>query len=144
MMELNKQTENFQVNTIRNFYKFHARFYQATRWSFLFGRRRLIQAINLPSIGQSTLLEVGCGTGHNLKFLASHFPNLKLFGVDISPDMLRVASRNLNHLFAPDTFSGKTICPGQLDFAGKTGCYPVLLLPDYDQSRMGSCASTGI
>jgi S-adenosylmethionine-diacylgycerolhomoserine-N-methlytransferase len=40
------------------------------------------------------LLEVGCGTGHNLRFLAKNHPNLRLIGVDVSPDMLAQASKS--------------------------------------------------
>jgi S-adenosylmethionine-diacylgycerolhomoserine-N-methlytransferase len=39
------------------------------------------------------VLEVGCGTGHNLKRLAALMPEVNLVGVDVSPDMLKRASR---------------------------------------------------
>lgn len=84
-----------QVNTLRNYYKLHARIYQATRWIFLFGRRRIVHALKLPMLSEKTLLEVGCGTGHNLSTLVRYYPNLHLVGLDISPDMLAVAARKL-------------------------------------------------
>jgi len=84
-----------QANTIRNYYKWHARLYQATRWTFLFGRDRIINALELPMFSEKTVLEVGCGTGHNLKKLARYYLNLQLIGVDISPHMLQVATRKM-------------------------------------------------
>lgn len=84
-----------QVKTVRNYYKLHARIYQATRWTFLFGRRRIVHALKLPMLSDKTLLEVGCGTGHNLRTLVRYYPNLQLIGLDISPDMLAVAAKKL-------------------------------------------------
>jgi S-adenosylmethionine-diacylgycerolhomoserine-N-methlytransferase len=84
-----------QVSRIRNFYRFHARIYEATRWAFLFGRHRLIRHLNLERFSNKTVLEVGCGTGHNLLRLAANYPNLQLIGLDISPEMLRIASKRL-------------------------------------------------
>lgn len=86
---------NPQANTIRNYYKWHARLYQATRWTFLFGRDRIINALGLPMFSEKTVLEVGCGTGHNLKKLARYYLNLQLIGLDISPHMLQVATKKM-------------------------------------------------
>ena len=91
----NPEAENTQVKTIRSYYQLHAKLYQATRWSFLFGRRRVIDALNLPMMSEKTVLEVGCGTGHNLSNLAKYHPLLQMIGVDISPEMLKVASKRL-------------------------------------------------
>jgi S-adenosylmethionine-diacylgycerolhomoserine-N-methlytransferase len=74
------------------FYRYHAHIYQATRWSFLFGRETLIQKLKLPLTNNLHLLEIGCGTGHNLSNLAEKYPNMRLTGVDISPEMLQVAT----------------------------------------------------
>jgi SAM-dependent methyltransferase len=40
----------------------------------------------------SVILDVGCGTGHHVANLASK--NMKVFGIDISPDMIKKAKEN--------------------------------------------------
>jgi S-adenosylmethionine-diacylgycerolhomoserine-N-methlytransferase len=97
-MEITDQShelESTQVRNIRNYYQVHARLYQATRWSFLFGRKTILRLLNLPVFSDKTVLEVGCGTGYNLSRLAKFHLNLRLIGVDISPEMLRIASKRL-------------------------------------------------
>ncbi|MFN0216845.1 MAG: class I SAM-dependent methyltransferase [Saprospiraceae bacterium] len=94
---LNQSTEPTiaQIDTIRNYYQLHAKLYQATRWSFLFGRKQIVQAMQLPMFTDKTILEVGCGTGHNLSYLLNHYPNVQVIGLDISPDMLKLAAKKL-------------------------------------------------
>lgn len=78
------------LTPIERYYRFHARIYDATRWSFLFGRAALIErAAKLPS--PIRVLEVGCGTGKNLIHLARRFPNASITGVDLSDVMLDLA-----------------------------------------------------
>lgn len=79
---------------IERYYRFHARVYDATRWSFLFGRSAIIQK-HLTQHNPSHILEVGCGTGKNLVTLCQYFPTADLVGIDISADMLKQARRNL-------------------------------------------------
>ena len=79
---------------LERYYRFHARIYDATRWSFLFGRARLIErvaALHTPR----NILEIGCGTGRNLARLARRFPDARLTGLDLSADMLACARRYL-------------------------------------------------
>jgi len=82
-----------QPSTIRNYYRVQASVYDATRWSFLFGRNKLLAQLPIESFQETTLLEVGCGTGRNLRILAKRHPNLRLTGVDVSPDMLTRAEK---------------------------------------------------
>ncbi|GAB4499214.1 MAG: class I SAM-dependent methyltransferase [Saprospiraceae bacterium] len=82
-----------QQDTMRNYYRWHAAVYDATRWTFLFGRKRILRRLPIAENISQTLLEVGCGTGHNLRFLAKYHPNLHLLGLDVSPDMLARTSR---------------------------------------------------
>ena len=80
------------LTAIERYYRFHSRIYDATRWSFLFGRDALIkQAAKL--IAPARVLEVGCGTGKNLLHLARRFPNAFITGVDLSDTMLDVAQK---------------------------------------------------
>jgi SAM-dependent methyltransferase len=82
---------------LRRYYALHARLYDATRWTFLFGRTRLIGAI-ARRLEPRHILEIGCGTGVNLARLATRFPNARLGGWDGSPDMLARARRRLGVL----------------------------------------------
>jgi len=83
-----------QISRLQGFYRVQARIYDWSRWCFLFGRRQLLRRISAEMTPRS-VLEVGCGTGANLKYLAQRFPAASLTGVDLSPDMLRVAERKL-------------------------------------------------
>ena len=76
---------------MRQYYRWHAAIYDATRWSFLFGRTALLD--NLPAADRLTVVEIGCGTGFNLRRLAKKHPEWQLTGIDVSPDMLAQASQ---------------------------------------------------
>lgn len=81
-------------SALQGYYALHAKIYDATRWSFLFGRERILQrvaAINTPK----RILEVGCGTGRNLLSLRRKFPLADITGVDLSSDMLQVAQEKV-------------------------------------------------
>ncbi len=81
---------------IQKYYRLHAPIYNATRWSFLFGRRSLINMI--PDSSHSPrILEVGCGTGNNIRHLKNKFPAAKIVGIDISEKMLSAARKNVGH-----------------------------------------------
>lgn len=76
---------------MRRYYRIHAAVYDATRWAFLFGRKKILQY--LPDGNDRLIVEVGCGTGYNLKRLMRRNPDWQLIGIDVSPDMLARASR---------------------------------------------------
>jgi S-adenosylmethionine-diacylgycerolhomoserine-N-methlytransferase len=80
---------------LERYYKLHARIYDATRWSFLFGRSLLIKQI-ARHIHPCRILEIGCGTGKNLVALSRHFPDADLTGLDLSKEMLELASKRLS------------------------------------------------
>ena len=86
------EPSNLQTQAMRSYYRFQSRIYDATRWSFLFGRRRILDKMQ-PLPAGSTMLEVGCGTGYNLRSLARRHPQAQLTGIDISADMIRIAGR---------------------------------------------------
>ncbi len=82
---------------LTGYYRLHSRIYDATRWSFLFGRSALID--KLPSMSSPRrILEIGCGTGSNLARLGHLFPQAEVTGLDLSKDMLRCARRKLPRL----------------------------------------------
>lgn len=75
------------------YYRFHARIYDATRWSFLFGRSRILKLTAALAPGPIRILEIGCGTGRNLIELAELFPEAQITGIDLSETMLAIARR---------------------------------------------------
>ncbi len=89
-------TKEVQWQDMKSYYAFQAKIYDATRWTFLYGRNTIIQKIPLDRQKPWNILEVGCGTGVNLRKLAKVFPKAKLKGIDISGDMLRQAEKNLS------------------------------------------------
>lgn len=80
---------------LARYYRWHARIYDATRWSFLFGRNALIRALALDANPPRNILEIGCGTGDNLLRLARQFPEAAVTGLDLSTDMLARARHKL-------------------------------------------------
>ncbi|KPJ92969.1 MAG: hypothetical protein AMJ53_08310 [Gammaproteobacteria bacterium SG8_11] len=86
-----------QNKALQHYYKSHSRIYDATRWSFLFGRKAIIEQLAVKT-NPRRILEVGCGTGKNLGLLANRFSQAQIIGVDVSTDMLNVAKRKLNNL----------------------------------------------
>ena len=88
------QAANAQA--LKRYYRLHAKVYDATRWSFLFGREKIIELASKNSQPKS-ILEVGCGTGRNLSALAKAFPEANITGVDLSSDMLEIADKKLQH-----------------------------------------------
>lgn len=81
------------MRNIENYYRLHARIYDATRWSFLFGRGTILELARAAKPNPARILEVGCGTGRNLIHLARLFPKAHITGVDLSSAMLAVAER---------------------------------------------------
>ncbi|ARM13175.1 MULTISPECIES: class I SAM-dependent methyltransferase [Rhizobium] len=81
-------------------YRYQRHIYDLTRKYYLLGRDSTIRNLDVPDGG--TLLEVGCGTGRNMAFAHRHFPTAKLFGLDISQEML---------ISARKTFATKATIP---------------------------------
>lgn len=83
------------TTAVQRFYKFHALIYDKTRWMILHGRRGAAEQMGLR--GDSSVLEVGCGTGLNFRFVQERIDpqRSKLVGLDFSQDMLRVAEKRV-------------------------------------------------
>jgi len=67
--------------------------YDFTRKYYLLGRDRLIRRLDPPA--GSRVLEIGCGTARNLIVAARTYPDVRLFGIDISGEMLETARRGV-------------------------------------------------
>ena len=68
-----------RLQAIDRYYRVHARIYDQTRWTFLFGREDLMRRL-AATLNPERLLEVGCGTGKNLLELGRLFPRARLSG----------------------------------------------------------------
>lgn len=70
-------------------YRGQRHIYDFTRKYYLFGRDTLIAGLDArPGM---RVLEVACGTGRNLAKVARAWPGVRLFGLDISSEMLKSA-----------------------------------------------------
>ncbi|MGV6809401.1 MAG: class I SAM-dependent methyltransferase [bacterium] len=83
-----------QSSRMEAYYRFHAKIYNATRWSFLFGRKPLLKHL-AQHYQPKRILEIGCGTGQNLLRLRQYFPQAHIVGLDASETMLAVAQKQL-------------------------------------------------
>lgn len=92
--KFDQQSSEEQTQYMEQYYKLQSKIYDATRWSFLFGRKRIIRDLPLSKKRTSRILEVGCGTGYNLVRLAKQFPNAELIGLDVSSDMTALSEKN--------------------------------------------------
>ena len=77
-------------SSLQQYYRLHAGIYDATRWSFLFGRKQALELVD--GTPPTRILEVGCGTGANIEKLCRMFPRAEVTGVDLSAPMLEQAS----------------------------------------------------
>ena len=68
-------------------------FYDVTRAYYLLGRDPMLDGLKVPQNG--SVLEVGCGTGRNLAGVARRFATARLFGFDISKEMLASAETSM-------------------------------------------------
>lgn len=70
-------------------YRGQRHIYDFTRKYYLFGRDTLITGLTArPGM---RVLEVACGTGRNLAKIAKAWPGVRLYGLDISAEMLKSA-----------------------------------------------------
>ena len=74
-------------------YRYQRYVYDASRKYYLLGRDRLLDELEVPEGG--TVLEVACGTGRNLIKAARRYPDAKLYGFDISQEMLASARSSI-------------------------------------------------
>jgi S-adenosylmethionine-diacylgycerolhomoserine-N-methlytransferase len=74
-------------------YRHQRHVYDLTRRYYLFGRDRLLRELQPPPGGR--VLEIGCGTARNLLAARALYPTARLFGIDISLEMLDTAQQAL-------------------------------------------------
>jgi S-adenosylmethionine-diacylgycerolhomoserine-N-methlytransferase len=71
-------------------YRRQRHFYDLSRKFYLLGRDEAIARLR-PAPGHK-VLEIGCGTGRNLIKAAQAYPQARLFGLDVSREMLATAA----------------------------------------------------
>lgn len=82
-------------SAVQRFYRYHAYVYDSTRWMILHGRRQAARQLQLRP--ESRVLEVGCGTGLNFRYVLDHLDPVKgrCLGLDFSADMLNQARKRV-------------------------------------------------
>src|ERR1700688_648640 len=70
-------------------YRRQRHIYDGTRRYYLLGRDQMISGLR-PDAGAS-VLEIGCGTGRNLVLGSRLYPSARIFGIDVSTEMLTSA-----------------------------------------------------
>jgi S-adenosylmethionine-diacylgycerolhomoserine-N-methlytransferase len=115
-------------------YKGQRHIYDFTRKYYLFGRDTLIEGLNArPGM---RVLEVACGTGRNMAKVRKSWPGVRLFGLDISEEMLKNARRALGEdavLAAGDAcaFDAKALL-GEDGFDRIILSYSLSMIPDWE------------
>lgn len=74
-------------------YRWTRHVYDGTRKYYLLGRDQMLNA--MAERPASAVLEIGCGTARNLRYLAGRAPQHALYGMDASNEMLDTARRSL-------------------------------------------------
>ncbi|TNB47972.1 class I SAM-dependent methyltransferase [Martelella lutilitoris] len=118
MAEAQETTGN-QAEAMDAMYRYQRHIYDLTRKYYLFGRDRMIEGLAVPEGG--AVLEVACGTGRNLRKIAARYPEARLYGLDISEEMLISARANFVGCDAPPLFLAADACrfaPASFGVAG--------------------------
>lgn len=130
-----------QKSAMDRMYRMQRHIYDFTRAYYLLGRDQLIDHLTPPN--QGTVLEIGCGTGRNIIKSAMRYPHAKLYGFDISDEMLKsalaaVSRSDLSHrvkLAQGDalTFNGhKTFSQEKFDRIYFS--YTLSMIPDWEKA----------
>ncbi len=120
--------------------------YDLTRKYYLLGRDRLIRRLDVPPDG--SVLEIGCGTGRNLALVARRYRQARLFGLDISAEMLKHALRHVSgaRLARADAthFDAQALF-GQRQFDRVFISYSLSMIPGWEQAldQAARCVSPG-
>ncbi|MCG5482437.1 MAG: methyltransferase domain-containing protein [Sinorhizobium meliloti] len=95
-----QEAENNHARLMDRMYRYQRYIYDFTRKYYLFGRDTLIRDLQAPP--GASVLEIGCGTGRNLAMIGELYPEARLFGLDISAEMLVTARSKLKRHGRPD------------------------------------------
>lgn len=117
-------------------YRGQRHIYDFTRKYYLFGRDTLIAG--LAAAPGMRVLEVACGTGRNLAKIGRAWPGTRLYGIDISSEMLKSARSALGAearlgegdacAFAPEPLLGEPA------FERIVLSYSLSMIPDWERA----------
>ncbi|WP_320202422.1 class I SAM-dependent methyltransferase [Agrobacterium rosae] len=134
------------ANLMDRMYRNQRHIYDITRKYYLLGRDTTIDKLDVPQGG--SLLEVGCGTGRNLLRASKLFPTAKLYGLDISAEMLTTAAENFGgHQERPVLRVSDATTFRLSEFARNEGfdrimiSYAVSMIPDWEKAVERALAS---
>jgi len=126
-------------------YRYQRHIYDITRKYYLLGRDRAIAGLHVPP--GAALLEVGCGTGRNLLLAHRHYPTAKLFGLDISAEMLESARANFRGLPVMPDFRVADATDFRPEDFGVAGfdriliSYALSMIPDWEKAVEAALAA---
>ncbi|MCL1089717.1 methyltransferase domain-containing protein [Shewanella profunda] len=92
-MKLKPQTQDNYQLTVATFDKF-AQQYQDKYMEFASYTQTYDALINNIT-HHNHLLDIGCGPGNISRYLAAKIPQMKVFGIDLSPNMIELAKQNV-------------------------------------------------
>ncbi len=126
-------------------YRLQRHFYDATRKYYLLGRDRTIRQMGVKP--GASVLELGCGTGRNLKLIAETFPDVTVCGLDISREMLSSARQTLSKanieatLVAADATSFTPADFGRSGFDHILLSYSLSMIPNWQDTVANAVAT---
>ncbi len=126
-------------------YRYQRHIYDLTRKYYLLGRDGAIESLQLAP--ETRLLEVGCGTGRNLLKAHRLYPGARLYGLDISAEMLTSARRLFRdetagpHLLQADAANFEAADFGIDGFDRIMISYALSMIPDWEGTIDASLAA---
>ncbi len=130
---------NSHARLMDRMYRYQRYIYDFTRKYYLFGRDTLIRELGAPP--RSSVLEVGCGTGRNLAMIGDLYPEARLFGLDISAEMLATAKAKLRrqgradeNLRIADATNFTAAAFGEKGFDRIVISYALSMIPDWQKA----------
>lgn len=119
---------------MESFYAGQADAYDSFRKRLLQGRQQLWDAISKPAAG--LWVDMGGGTGANLDYFGDSLSQLqKIYVVDLSPSLLRIAQRRVAergwHNVEPVEADATTFRPPELPVDVVTFSYSLTMIPDW-------------
>jgi S-adenosylmethionine-diacylgycerolhomoserine-N-methlytransferase len=137
---------NSHARLMDRMYRYQRYIYDFTRKYYLFGRDTLIRDLGVPVGG--SVLEVGCGTGRNLAMIRDLYPETRLFGLDISAEMLATAKAKLRrqgladaNLRIADATSFTAAAFGEKGFDRIVISYALSMIPDWQKALDAAIAA---
>lgn len=131
--------QNNQARLMDRMYRYQRYIYDATRKYYLFGRDTMIRELAAPT--GASVLEVGCGTGRNLTMIGDLYVGVRLFGLDISAEMLASARAKLGRrgrrdatLIVADATNFSAADFGERGFDRIVISYALSMIPEWERA----------